>query len=142
MAQPTIIEMSTGDPALPIRWFKHAGRDILCADLRDLDRQKFLVTVEQYRQALAGQPDQSVLLLAHLGRVEFHPEAMTHGRRVLMDSSGKILRSALIVESRLLHMAVERFYDAARMMGHDLSQRGREFPPDHEAAAMDWLVHT
>jgi hypothetical protein len=123
-----------------LTWLVHGGQRVLKVDLRGLDREGILVTAERYGTTLRGQPPDSVLLLVLHGSAEFHPEAMTRARSVMMEVSAAIRRSAVVGPEGMMKQAINGFFEAASLMGHDLRQRGRGYPEEAEGNALDWLI--
>jgi len=122
-----------------LAWSEHLGQRILRADLRNLDREGLLALTEQYGRALRPLPPLSVRLLVLHGSIEFHPDALTRGRGVLIEVSSRVLRSAVVGPDGMMKLAIERFFDTASLLGQDLHQRGRNFPEGDEERALTWL---
>lgn len=134
--------MTQPDPEVEERlsWTEFQGSSILAVDLRGLDRDGILAATQRYGQVLRPLPPQSVRLLVLHGASEFHPDALTRSRSVMIEVSSRILRSALVGPEGMMKMALERYFDTASLLGQDLRQRGRGYPEGAEAQAQDWLT--
>ena len=134
--------MSSTGPSEPGRlaWSEHRGLRVLTVDLRDLDRDGMLALTDAYGRQLRPLPPASVRLLVLYGPVEFHPEALTRGRSVMLEVSSRVLRSATVGPAGMMSQAIERYIDTASLLGQDLRQRGRAYPEGDERRALDWLT--
>lgn len=113
---------------------------ILTVDLRDLDRDGILALTDAYGRQLRPLSLGSVRLLVLFGSVEFHPDALTRGRSVMLEVSSRVLRSATVGPAGLMSLAIERYFDTASLLGQDLRQRGRGYPEGDQGRALDWLA--
>lgn len=134
--------MSPTVPGIPGRlsWSEQQGLRVLTVDLRDLDRDGMLALTDAYGRQLRPLPPGSVRLLVLFGSVEFHPDALTRGRSVMLEVSSRVMRSATVGPEGLMSQAIERYFDTASLLGQDLRQRGRAYPEGDERRALDWLT--
>jgi hypothetical protein len=130
-------DLSTADR---LTWVDAQGHRILRVDLRGMDREGVLALSEAYGVLMRPQPLGSVRMFTLHGDMEFHPDALTRARSIMLEVGDRIERSALVGPEGMVKLGLERFYDTASLMGHDLRQRGRSFPEGDEPRALQWLT--
>jgi hypothetical protein len=122
-----------------LTWVDAQAHKILRVDVRGLDREGMLALAEAYGKLMRPLPLSTVRMVTMHGDAEFHPDALTRARSIMLEVATRIERSALVGPEGMMKLSLERFYDTASLMGQDLRQRGRSYPEGDEARALQWL---
>jgi hypothetical protein len=114
-----------------IRFVKHGGKQILQIDLSRCTSEEMLVLFEKFRDLVARNPPNSLLILADFTGAHFDKPAITRMKELLVLDRPYVKRAAWVGTKSLPHVYYENLKSFSQ----------RELPAfETREEAMEWLV--
>lgn len=116
-----------------IRFIDHLGKQILLVDFSDCSADQMLSLLEGFRDKVASQPQNSLLILADFTGASFDKSLITRMKELLVLDRPYVKRAAWVGTKSLPHVYYENFKSFSK----------RNLPSfDTREEALDWLVRT
>jgi len=114
-----------------IQFTEHRGKPILVVDLSHCGADHILTLLEEFRDKVASQPPDSLLVLADFTDASFDKSVITRMKELLVLDRPYVKHAAWVGTKSLPHVYYENFKSFSK----------RELPSfDTREEAMDWLV--